>query len=831
MRPPRNHTTELTASEARTTLTVQALQQAMVDHLNYSLGTSVRSASMRDIYTVLSYAVRDLLIERWRKTTEAHYAANPKFIYYLSAEYLPGKQLGQNLLYTNSTDLFRNALADYGLDLEDFLELDIEPGLGNGGLGRLAACFLDSLATLDLPAVGYGIRYEFGIFKQTFVDGRQVERPDEWALYGNPWEFPQPDDMVQVGFSGHTERYTDERDRRRTRWVPGTRVLGEPCITLVPGYGTGTVNILRLWRARATEEFDFQLFDLGDYARAVERKVFSENISKVLYPNDVTPQGRELRLQQQYFFVACSLKDIIRRFLLRNTDWNTFPDKVVIHLNDTHPVIAIPELLRILLDEYGLDWDRAWGIARRTFAYTCHTLLPEALERWPVELLRRLLPRHLEIIYDINRAHLDGVRSRYPGDQGREARMSLIEEGSERQVRMANLAAVGSFSVNGVAALHSRLLQEHTLRDFAELWPDKFQNKTNGVTPRRFLRLANPRLCELITSAIGDGWLRDLERLQELAPFAEDRTFRRAWREIKGKNKRGLADYLRKQSGVAVDPASMFDVMVKRLHEYKRQLLMLLHIISLYHRLRDEPAIELPPRTFLFGAKAAPGYAMAKRIIAVINHVARVINGDPAVQGRLRVVFPPNFNVTLGERIYPAADLSEQISLAGKEASGTGNMKFALNGALTIGTLDGANIEIRERVGAENFFLFGLTADEVFAVKGNGYDPQAAYRDCADLKRVIDSLASGEFSNGDAELLAPIVNALLRRDEYLLLADYRSYADCQARVSAAYRDQEQWTRMSILNAARCGFFSSDRTIREYCRDIWKATPVKVEWEG
>jgi glycogen phosphorylase len=802
-------------------------EQLVIENLYHMHGQALQSASRHDAYMALAYTVRDFLIERWRKTSETYYRTNPKFVYYLSAEYLPGKQLPQNLLYTDTVELVRKSLARYPVKLDEILELDAEPGLGNGGLGRLAACFLDSLATLSIPAVGYGIRYEFGIFEQAFENGQQVERPDNWLRGGNPWEFPQSDEMVEIGFGGWSEHYRDAEGDLRMRWLPDQRVLGEPCTMLVPGFGNETVNILRLWRARATEEFDFQLFDVGDYVRAVEQKVKSENISKVLYPNDETIQGKYLRLQQQYFFVACSLWDIIRRFRLRNNDWDRFPDQVAIQLNDTHPVVAIPELMRILMDQHQLDWDRAWDIAQRTFSYTCHTLLPEALERWPVDLFGSLLPRHLEIVYEINRRFLDEVRRRYPDDEARVARMSLIEEGSLRQIRMAHLGTVGSSVVNGVAELQSRLLRERTLRDFAEMWPERFQNKTNGVTPRRFLRLANPQLCDLITSKIGDGWLNDLERLRELEAYADQTSFQEDWRLVKQHNKQHLAHVLQHRDGLWFEPHSLLDVMVKRLHEYKRQLLKTLHIIWLYQQVKSDPGNDLVPRTFLFGAKAAPGYRMAKLIIRLIHGVADVVNTDPDVRGRLRIVFPPNFNVTLAERIYPAADISEQISMAGKEASGTGNMKFALNGALTVGTLDGANVEIRELVGPENFFLFGLTTDEVFATKANGYWPQEVYHENAQLRSVIDAIASGCFSGGDANLFRPIVASLLRYDEYLLLADFASYIECSEQAAAAYRDPAHWTRMSILNTARCGFFSSDRTIRQYCSDIWHVQPVPV----
>ena len=808
-------------------MTPESLRQAMADHLYHSLGKATQSVSKHDMYMALSLVLRDLLVDRRRKTTDAQYAANPKFVYYLSAEYMLGKQLSQNLLYTDMAEVAAQAAAAAGLKLDDLLDEDAEPGLGNGGLGRLAACFIDSLATLDLPAVGYGIRYEFGIFRQTFVDGWQVEQPDNWLLRGYPWDFVRPDDMIEVGFGGHTEGYPDATGRYRVRWHPDQKVLGEPCTTLVPGYGTNTVNILRLWRARAAEEFDFQLFDTGNFAQAVEQKIYSENISKVLYPNDVTPQGRELRLKQQYFFVACSLRDIIRRFLLRNGDWSHFPDKVAIQLNDTHPVIGIPELMRILIDEVGLEWEQAWPITQRSFAYTCHTLLPEALEKWPVALFERLLPRHLEIIYEINRRLLAEVRALHPEDEGLVSRVSIIEEGYTRQVRMANLATVGSHAVNGVAALHSRLLQEQTLADFAALWPERFQNKTNGVSPRRFMKLANPGLCDLITAKIGAGWLNDMDRLRDLEPFAADPEFCADWRAVKRHAKTNLAAFLRESTGVIVDPAAMMDVMVKRLHEYKRQVLKIMHIVALYQRLQDNPNQDLQPRTFLFGAKSASGYARAKQIIKLINSVADVVNHDPVVAGRLKVVFPPNFNVTMGQIIYPGAELSEQISLAGKEASGTGNMKFALNGALTIGTLDGANVEIRDLVGADNFFLFGLNTEEVFALWNRGYRPHEWVQANPVLKRVVDSIATGAFSPSEPGLFRPLMESLLHNDEYMVLADFQAYLDCQAQVELAYRDVDAWTRMSILNAARSGFFSSDRTIREYAKDIWGLRPVAV----
>ena len=807
--------------------TVDAFKQAWADNMAYRQGASVQTASVFDAYASLAYTVRDYLVDRYRRTVNAIYAANPKFVYYLSAEYLPGRQLKQNMLYTDTLDLARAALADFGYSMNDILAVDPEPGLGNGGLGRLASCFLDSLATLDIPCVGYGIRYEYGIFEQTFKDGWQDEVPDEWLLYGNPWEFPQPDDLVEVGFGGYTENVSNGKGGFRVVWRPDQRVRGEPYYMLVPGYGTDTVNILRLWRARASKEFDFRLFDEGDYARAVEQKIYTENITKVLYPNDNTPQGRELRLRQQYFFVACSLRDIIRRFRIRNTDWAVFPDKVVIQLNDTHPTIAIPELMRILLDEECLAWDKAWAITSRVFANTCHTLLPEALEKWPITLLSRLLPRHVEIITEIDRRLREEVRRRFPDEPDRPARMSLFEGDIQPLIRMAYLATVGSFSVNGVAALHSRLLADYTLADFSAMWPDKFNNKTNGVTPRRFVRLANPRLARLITDTLGGAdWLRDLDRLSGLEAHADDPAFRRAWRAIKQQNKQDLAALIEAEVGVHINPDSMFDVMVKRLHEYKRQLLKALHIITLYHRLKTNPTAAVLPRTFIFGAKAAPGYYMAKLIIKLINAVADVVNTDPIVSKWLKVVFLPNFNVSLGEVIYPAADLSEQISLAGKEASGTGNMKFALNGAITIGTLDGANIEIRERVGADNFFLFGLTAEEVMAWQARGYRPADQVARQPELRAALDLIASGAFG-GDRGMFRSIVDNLVQHDTFMLLADYPAYIEAQDRVEVAYRDTDRWTRMSILNTARCGFFSSDRTIRQYAEDIWQVQPARI----
>ncbi len=780
--------------------------QDLISNLYYRRGTTVESAGAQDAYETLALTVRDRLAERRARTAAAHYAANPRWIYYFSAEYLLGPQLEQNLLYSHTGDVAAAALRALGFEPAEVAALDVEPGLGNGGLGRLAACLLDAMATLDLPAVGYGIRYDLGIFKQAFAeDGSQVEKPDDWAFQGNPWEFPAPDDRQTVGFYGQVVD---------GRWVPGELVLGEPSHLLVPGYGTETVNIVRLWRARAHEaSFDLSRFAAGRYAEAVQDAVRAENISKVLYPDDSTELGRELRLKQQYFLVSCSLRDIVRRFRLRNTGWDDFAAKTMIQLNDTHPVLAVPELMRLLIDEYDVSWDRAWSITRDTFGYTCHTLLPEALETWPVPMLERLLPRHLEIIYLINVELLREVEARFPGDLDRVRRMSLIQEEPDRRVRMANLAVTGTRAVNGVAELHSELLAGTTLRDFAELWPEKFRNVTNGVSPRRFVRLANPALAGLITEALGDDrWLTDLERLSGLADRAGDAAFRARWRAVKRQNKIAL--------GLG-DPDALTDVMIKRFHEYKRQQLKLLHVVTLHQRIKDGHAPV--PRTVLFGGKAAPAYHAAKSIIRLINAVAATVNADPAVTPYLRVVFPPNYNVTLAERIIPAADLSEQISMAGKEASGTGNMKLALNGAVTIGTLDGANVEIRDRVGAGNFFLFGLDAPAAAALRAGDYRPRTHYETDEELRAALDAIAGGRFGGVGQD----VADALLHRDEYLTLADYRAYLDCQEAVEQAWQDEDRWTRMSILNTAGSGFFSADRTVSDYAERIWGVKPVRV----
>ncbi|MEJ2577753.1 MAG: glycogen/starch/alpha-glucan phosphorylase [Kineosporiaceae bacterium] len=809
--------------------TAEDFRQELVDNLYYQRGTTMESASPLDAYQSLALTVRDRLVDRRARTAAAHYEANPRFVYYLSAEYLLGRQLEQNVLYTGTEELARRAFTDLGFSYDQLNALDIEPGLGNGGLGRLAACLLDSMATLDIPAVGYGIRYDLGIFKQAFEDGWQREQPDNWSFYGNPWEFPAPDDTETVGFYGRTERVDGDPTGLRGRWLPGETVLGEPSHMLVPGFGTETVNIVRLWRARAARRsFDLARFGAGQYAEAVADAIDSENISKVLYPDDSTTTGRELRLKQQYFMVACSLRDIIRRFRFRNTDWDAFADKVVIQLNDTHPVLAVTELMRLLVDEHGLDFGDAWSITRRTFAYTCHTLLPEALETWPVWMFSRLLPRHMELVYALNHLFLEQMRADGQADDATLARMSLIEEGPEPQVRMANLAVLGSFAVNGVAELHSKLLAETTLHDFAARTPEKFRNVTNGVSPRRFIRLANPRLSALITSRLGDErWLVDADRLRGLEPLADDAAFRARWRSVKRQNKVDLATRTADLTGVLMAPDALCDVMIKRVHEYKRQILKLLHVVTLYQRILADPDADMIPRAVIFAGKAAPGYRAAKLTIKLINAVAQVVNNDPVVARRLAVAFLPDYNVTLAETIVPAADLSEQISLAGKEASGTGNIKLALNGALTIGTLDGANIEIRENVGAENFFLFGMTAPEAMARRGTGYHPREVAEADPELSAAIEAIAAGRFSDGDTEIFAPLVSSLLDWDEYLTLADYRSYLDAQEALERVWLDPERWARMSILNTARCGAFSSDRTVHDYARDIWRVDAVPV----
>jgi len=818
--------------DSRTGLSVEAFTRAFEEHLFYALGRFPEVSTPNDKYLALAYSVRDRLLDRWVRTGYTYYRKQCRTVCYLSAEFLLGPHLGNNLLNLGAQDNARQAMEGLGFDFDKLLEQEEEPGLGNGGLGRLAACFMDSLSTLQIPAIGYGIRYEFGIFDQVIRDGWQSEITDKWLRLGNPWEIPHPEITFDVKLGGRTETWTDGAGRYRVRWVPDRMVKGIAHDTPILGYRVGNANLLRLWKAEATESFDFQTFNMGDYYGAVDQKVASENVTKVLYPNDEPLAGKQLRLEQQYFFVSCALQDMIRIYLQVTGDLTKFHHKYAIQLNDTHPAVAVAELMRLLMDEHGMEWEQAWEITRQTFAYTNHTLLPEALEKWSVSLFGSVLPRHLEIVYEINRRFLEDMRARYPGDDQRLARLSLIDEAGERYVRMAHLACVGSHAVNGVAALHSELLKKTVMRDFYDVWPKKFHNVTNGVTPRRWIALSNSGLAALITDAIGDRWLQHTEQeLPRLESLASDNAFQKKWRDVKTRNKRDLAVLIKERTGIVVDPASLFDIQVKRLHEYKRQHLNVLYVITLYHRLKRRAVKEPTPRTVIFGGKAAPGYMMAKLIIKLITSVAETVNRDPDVSKYLKVVFFPDFNVKNGQRVYPAADLSEQISTAGKEASGTGNMKFSMNGALTIGTLDGANVEIREAVGEENFFLFGLTTEEVESLKSRGYHPRSYYDADPELRETLDSISAGTFSNGDGGLFRPLVESLMAYDEYLLLADYRAYVDCQDRVSRAYRDQKLWTRMSILNVARMGYFSSDRSIREYAEKIWRAKPMPVDMSG
>jgi starch phosphorylase len=812
----------------RTAAGANALAHTFLDNLFFVQGRSRDRATFNDLYMALAHTVRDRLVERWIQTVLNYRAQDVRVVCYLSAEFLTGPHLANNLINLGIYDETEEAMRKLGLDLETLIVQEAEPGLGNGGLGRLAACFMDSLATLDIPAIGYGIRYEYGIFDQEIRDGWQVETTDKWLRLGNPWGLERPEDAFEVKFGGYTERYSDGNGGFHVRWNPEKLVRGIPNDTPILGYRTNTANTMRLWSAQAVESFNIESFNTGDFFAAVRDKVNSENISKILYPNDEQIQGKQLRLEQQFFFVSCSLQHIVK---IQQTAHRPLVDlhrAFTIQMNDTHPAIAVAELMRLLVDENLMNWDTAWRVTTQTLSYTNHTLMPEALEKWPVSLFGALLPRHLEIIEEINRRHLDDVRSRYPGDEDRARRLSIIDDSGERYVRMAHLATLGSHAVNGVAALHSELLKSSVLRDFYELTPEKFSNKTNGVTPRRWMVLSNPRLAHLLTARLGASWIHDLEKLRKLEPLVDDADFTREWRAIKHHNKQRLAAYIYQSLGIAVDPDSLFDVLVKRIHEYKRQHLKVLHILTLYKRIQHNPDVVMQPRTFIFGGKAAPGYHMAKLIIKLIHSVAAVIHGDPVVRDRLKIVFLPNFNVTLGQRVYPAADLSEQISLAGLEASGTGNMKFAMNGALTVGTLDGANIEIREEVGADNFFLFGLTAQEVEQKKAEGYNPHAYYESNPQLREVIDSLANGEFSHGDRALFEPLVQSLLTSDPYMLFADYQSYIDCQDHIGQVFKDTDHWTRMSILNVARIGKFSSDRAIRDYCAEIWKTWPVKIE---
>lgn len=818
----------VTASDVRLGMQAPALMQAVLDHLHYSVGRLPSVAATHDYYCALALAIRDRMQHRWINTAQTYFDLNRKIVCYLSAEFLMGPHLGNNLVNLHVEQEARDALAAVGQDLDAILACEAEPGLGNGGLGRLAACYLDSLATLQCPAIGYGIRYEFGIFEQEIRDGWQAEITDKWLRRGNPWEIAKSDVCYYVNWGGHTEHYQDETGCQRVRWVPHRVVRGVAHDTPIQGYGVNTCNTLRLWSAEAVESFDFQAFNVGDYYEAVNEKLVSETVTKVLYPNDEPEIGKRLRLAQQYFFVTCSLQDMLHLLDLVNAPVESFAERFAVQLNDTHPSIGVAELMRLLVDERRLDWDVAWTITVASFGYTNHTLLPEALETWPLPMFAELLPRHLEIIYEINRRFLEEVRSRFPGDEARVTRMSLIGEEGGKRVRMAHLAAVGSHAINGVAALHTELLQASVLKDFHELWPERFSNKTNGVTPRRFLALSNPGLRELLDRTLGQQWLTEPDLLRKLDAHADNDAFQRDWRAIKLGNKQRLASYIRAQTGIEIDPGWLFDIQVKRIHEYKRQHLNVLHIVTMYRRLKENPALTMPPRAFIFGGKAAPGYFMAKRIIKLINAVAETINADPDVNTRMKVAFVPNFNVRNAHLIYPAADLSEQISTAGKEASGTGNMKFMLNGALTIGTLDGANVEMREEVGADNFFLFGLSAAEVERVKRTGYRPHDYVAGNDELHAVLELIGTGHFSQGDAEVFRPLVDNLIHDDPFLVLADYAAYIACQEQVNSAWQDVPSWTRKSILNTARSGKFSSDRAITEYCEEIWNVRPVTVK---
>lgn len=820
---------QIIVEDDRTGIDKETLKRAFLDNLYYLQGRIPELATRNDYYMALAYTIRDRMLHRHLHVIREYFKQKSKIVAYLSAEFLMGPHLGNNLVNLELFEKVNEVMAELGLDLDDLLEQEEEPGLGNGGLGRLAACFLDSLATLDIPTIGYGIRYEFGIFDQIIRDGWQVESTDKWLRFGNPWEIAQIELTQAIKYGGYTKSYYDNHGKYRVYWIPEYVVIAVPYDTAVLGYATNTSALLRLWKAEAADSFDFQRFNKGDYYGAVNDKVSSENISKVLYPNDEQVSGKTLRLEQQYFFASASIQDMMRIHCLEDhKEPETFYESFTIQLNDTHPAVAIPELMKILLDEYRMDWDQAWDITCRSINYTNHTLLPEALEKWPMSIFGNLLPRHLEIILEINHHFLELIRNTFPGDEERVTRMSIIDESGEKYIRMAHLACVGSSAINGVAALHTDLLKSGILKDFHELWPNKISNKTNGVTPRRWMVLNNQKLANLISSKIGSSWVKNLYELKKLEDFAKNKAFQKEWSLCKSSVKTYLANYISYHLRIEVNPDSMFDILVKRIHEYKRQGLKVLHIITLYYRIKENPDIDIVPRTFIFGGKAAPGYFMAKLIIKLINSVADVVNNDSDVRGRLKIVFIPNFNVKTSQHIYPAADLSEQISTAGKEASGTGNMKFTMNGALTVGTLDGANIEIREEVGTENFFLFGMKTDEVYALKSKGYNPRSYYEKNCTLRKVLEMIRTGYFSPENPDLFKPIFDSLIFHDEYMLLVDYQSYIDCQDEVDTVYRNPSKWAEMSILNVARSGKFSSDRTINEYCKEIWKVKPVKVK---
>ncbi|RJP93498.1 MAG: glycogen/starch/alpha-glucan phosphorylase [Desulfobacteraceae bacterium] len=818
MQPETKKRKKASIPNARTGMSLEEIELDLAESLLYVLGKPPAMSTLNDCYLAVAYTVRNRMMKVWLKSVEDFFTRKEKAVCYFSAEFLIGPQLGRNLFNLGIYDTMKQALGAFGLNLDGIIEHEQEPGLGNGGLGRLAACYIESMATLGVPAIGFGIRYEHGIFQQKFRDGWQVELTDNWLQKGYPWEIPRPERVYDVKLGGYTQTYMDANGAFRVHWIPGWVVRGMAYDIPIVGYAAKSAAMLRLWKAEATESFDINDFNTGDYYGAVESKITSENITKVLYPNDEFLHGKQLRLEQQIFFVSCSLQNLIEMHLLKENTLDNFHETFAGQLNDTHPAIAVAELMRLFVDEHDMEWEKAWHITRHTFSYTNHTLLPEALEKWSLPLFARVLPRHLEIIYEINHRFLQQVSEMSP-DMPLEP-LSLIEEGGEKYVRMANLACVGCHAINGVAGIHTELLKKRTIRHFYQLFPEKFSNKTNGVTPRRFMLLCNPRLSNLITSRIGDGWIKRLDMLKNLEEFIDDPDFLKAWRQVKRDNKHEQVEYVHQKTGVMLNTESLFDVQVKRIHEYKRQHLNLLHILTLYNRIKKNPGLDIPARTFIFGGKAAPGYYMAKLIIKLINSVAEVVNNDPDVGGRLNIIFIRNFNVKIGQRVYPLADLSEQISTAGMEASGTGNMKFSMNGALTIGTLDGANVEIREEVGPENFFLFGHTVQELDALKTSGYIPYKYYGSNPELRGVIDLISSGIFSGGKQDLYRPIVDELLFHDTYMLLADYQAYVDCQENVGRIWQDQDQWTRMSILNVARSGKFSSDRAIREYCRDIW-----------
>jgi glycogen phosphorylase len=807
--------------------TAADLQRSFLRHLQYTLVKDKFSATKADLYLALAYAVRDVLVDRWLDTQQSYYINDAKRVYYISMEFLMGRTLGNSLINLGIMEEWQTALKQMGIDVGELQGQEWDAGLGNGGLGRLAACFLDSMATMSLPAYGYGIRYEYGMFYQKIVNGAQAEFPDNWLRYGNPWEFDRQEHLHQIKFFGRVENYRDNRGQTRYNWIDTMDVMALAYDFPIPGYGNETVNTMRLWSAKSTRDFELGSFNQGNYIGAVESKMRTENISKVLYPADHMAEGKELRLRQEYFLSSATVQDIFYRFAKKHDDLTLLPDKVAIQLNDTHPTLAIPELMRILLDDKRLDWDEAWLITHRTFAYTNHTVLPEALEKWPVQMMERILPRHLQIIYRINELFIKQIIARFPGDNDRLRRMSIIDEDGERSVRMAHLAIVGSHSINGVSVLHSEILKNDLFHDFYQLWPERFNNKTNGITQRRWLKYCNPWLADLISSKIGDGWTTNLDELKKLIPFAEDSEFQQMWIEVKRANKQKLVDYIRLHNCIEVSPDSMFDCQTKRIHEYKRQLLNVLHVITRYNRIKADPGGDFAPRTVIFGGKAAPSYYMAKLIIKLINSVGSVVNNDPEVNKLLKVVFLSNYNVTLAEMIFPASDLSEQISTAGTEASGTGNMKYSLNGALTVGTLDGANIEIMEEVGRENIFIFGKTAEQVAGLKKAGYHPHDYYLYNPELKQAIDMIGNGSFSADDQMLFKPIVDTLLGPDHYLLLADYASYIVCQDDIDALYQQPREWARTSILNSAGMGKFSSDRTISEYAREIWGIKPEKI----